>query len=318
MDSKLKFDQLGPYKIIEKIGSGGMGIVYKSEHTDSKKIFAVKVLNITKKIERSTIERFIREINLTARLDHKNIIKLHDKGVANNSIPYFVMDFIDGVTLTDFLNYAPDHRTLVRIFIKIAEAISYAHQQEIIHRDLKPANIMIDKRGKPIVMDFGLAKSSINETLTATGVVMGSMHYMSPEQADGQRRNIDNVSDIYSLGAILYYCLTSRPPFVGSNSPEIMAKIFNQIPVAPHKINKKIPGALSAICLKALAKKKHARYQNAEEFKEDLQNFITNKKISTSLVTTLMWQPTRWIKTNKWLTILNIIIVIIIIFIYQR
>ena len=150
MDGNIKFEQLGPYKVIEKIGSGGMGIVYKVQHVETQKEFAVKVLNISQKLDRSTIERFIREINVTSRLQHKNIIKLHDKGVHEGKIPYFVMDYIKGTTLTEFLKNSPSPKAIARIFVHIASAVHYAHQQEIVHRDLKPANIMIDTMGRPV------------------------------------------------------------------------------------------------------------------------------------------------------------------------
>ncbi len=183
--------QIGDYNIIEEIGAGGMGKVLKAAHKDNNKVVAIKILKPSVVSNRESYKRFVREMQLTAQLKHSNIITLYDVGVYEKNKPYFIMDFVEGITLKQWIKKKRNFTQITQVFMQILDAVGYAHNKEIIHRDLKPANVMITSSEKPVIMDFGLAKSSSSTTLTASGQVMGSIYYMSPEQANGERKQVD-------------------------------------------------------------------------------------------------------------------------------
>ena len=268
--------QFGRYQIIQEIGRGGMGVVYKAHDPELERTVALKVLLAPEKF----LDRFAREAKATASLRHPNIVSVYDIGRTGQQ-HFFTMDFIDGISLKKLYQLAPlSIEQIVAVLSKVARAVDYANEQGIIHRDLKPSNIMIDGNKQPKVMDFGLAKmEKASKRLSQTGMMIGTLEYMSPEQAQGNPRHIDKRSDVYGLGAILYELLTGIPPFTGNSSYEVIYKIANKKPAPPRQTNRNIPKDLETICLKALAKNMQARYQSAKEFAEDLERFARSEPI---------------------------------------
>ncbi|BBM85814.1 serine/threonine protein kinase [Candidatus Uabimicrobium amorphum] len=275
--------KIGRYEIISELGRGGMGVVFKAKDTKLNRIVALKVLigNILTQ-ERKT--RFFAEAQSMAKLNHENIIKLYDYG-DDNGVCFFTMDYIEGQTLDKLLKQQPISLKKTALIIeKICRAMSYCHSQKIIHRDLKPSNIMM-KDGKPFVMDFGIAKQEAGdeEGLTKSGAIIGSPHYMSPEQAEGDRKNIDSRTDVYSLGMILYHCITGKPCFADESVMKILMKIMRDPPVPPRQIKPRIPESLEKICLKALEKTKEDRYASMELFANDIRKFIRGEDVNIRL-----------------------------------
>ncbi|BBM83723.1 serine/threonine-protein kinase [Candidatus Uabimicrobium amorphum] len=271
--------QIGRYKILNEIGRGGMGIIYKVQDTLGGRIVAMKVL-IRSSQENNM--RFLREAKATARLRHPNIVTLYDIGQDQDKY-FFTMDFIEGVPLDEFIksDATISVRKIAVLMTKICAAIHFAHQHGIIHRDIKPANIMMDANENPKVMDFGLAKlQDASQKLSVSGTMIGTIYYMPPEQVEGRIASIDERSDVYSLGALLYTLLTNRPPFSGHTITQVSKQILEKDPVPPSNIKQIVPKSLDAICLKALAKKQDMRYQSTEDMCNDLEKFLRGEKIS--------------------------------------
>ena len=241
----------GRYKVVSRLGSGGMGAVYKVYDSQQQKDVALKLIISADKASQESTERFLREAKTTAILQHPNIIRVHDIGHENGQ-PYFTMKLINGVSLKDYVRNNDDYVRKTQVFIKICEAMHYAHRCGVIHRDLKPDNIMIEG-DSPCIMDFGLAKvSAKNKKISHTGMVMGTLQYMSPEQAQGLVNAIDERSDIYSLGCILHYLLVGRPPFIekGVYSFHFMYQILAKEPQPLSTHDSNIPKNLEKICFK--------------------------------------------------------------------
>ena len=264
---------LGKYRILEKIGSGGMGAVYKIEHVmlEHNKYFALKVMHPSIADNQNSYKRFVREVEVAMGLMHKNIIAIREFGILPDFGPYLTMDFSTGQGL-DFIlkeNWDKDAKLSLYITRQILEALQVAHKKKVIHRDLKPANVLIEEEeGEKLVklVDFGLAKlveESENVESITHGVV-GTPLYMSPEQASGEK--VDNRSDLYSVGIILYQMLTGAPPFQAKSLREMLKKQLFEQPPAPHTINPNIPINLENVILKAIAKEPEDRYQTAKEF----------------------------------------------------
>ncbi|WP_372370290.1 bifunctional serine/threonine-protein kinase/formylglycine-generating enzyme family protein [Candidatus Uabimicrobium sp. HlEnr_7] len=270
--------RLGHYSVIEEVGRGGMGIVYKAQDLKLNRVVALKVM-IGENAQSSAVQRFIREAKTIAKLNHPNIINVLDVGWEGNYY-FFAMDFIEGGSVEDAINDKKiTYNNALEIMVVIAQAMDFAHKHGVIHRDLKPANIMLNSKKKPIIMDFGVALS-LDESvqLSRSGMMVGTLGYMSPEQLEGKRGRIDRRSDVYSLGAIMYKMLTGRNAFFGT-SAQIINKIRIEEPIPITKIKSNIPKDLQYVCSKAMAKNKKYRYDNANELAKDIQLVQNGQKV---------------------------------------
>lgn len=269
------------YRILEKLGQGGMGVVYLAEDTVLGRRVAIKTLTSTRSGENQHFRtRFLREARAVSALSHPHIAAIFDYGEDDDGEPFIVMELIKGETLGDLM--LKEKLTIPRaieIIKQVGEALSEAHRHGIIHRDIKPSNVAINERGKVKVLDFGLAKQlemntdpegqTLLHTQTQEGVVLGTPMYLSPEQALGVE--IDTRSDLFTLGGLLYECIAGKPPFIGRTAAEICTKIIRDDPPPPSRLNGDISKELDRITLKALAKKPDDRYQTADEMIADLQ-----------------------------------------------
>ncbi|MGB9763401.1 MAG: serine/threonine-protein kinase [Minisyncoccia bacterium] len=265
------------YKLIDKVGIGGMSTVYVARDLKTNAIVAIKVLHPQFAIDKNFISRFFREIKIISTLTHPNILKLYDYGVVEGT-PYFVTEYIQGKTLKELLNEGKRFsiKETIRIIIEVLKALSHANSKGVIaHRDIKPGNIMIDKDGNVKLMDFGIAKFEGSQITQDT--IMYTPTYASPEQIKGE--NVDIRSDLYSLGCTLYELLTGRPPFTGTNTINISFKHINEQPIPPSNFNKEISKDLDNIILKLLSKNPSDRYQTPEEVIKDLAKLTSFKKL---------------------------------------
>ncbi|MEW6027817.1 MAG: serine/threonine-protein kinase, partial [Planctomycetota bacterium] len=288
-------DGFGRYRVLKKLGQGGMGTVYLAVDPVLDRQVALKVTPL-EGIEATA--RFMREVRSAAKLKHPNIVQVYEVGT-QGKFHYFTMEYIDGSSLEGFIdgNKLSPMR-IAGIICDIASALHYAHGQGIIHRDIKPGNILIDSQGKPYLTDFGLAKelAMSGRSLTMSGTVLGTPDYMSPEQARGESGRIDARSDIFSLGATLYYCLTGLSPFKDSDLYQVLNRVINKEPVLPTKTIRNLHRDLETICMKCLEKEPSRRYQTAQELADDLKRFIEGETIKarrSGLITKLIKKARR-------------------------
>ncbi|MBM4046816.1 MAG: hypothetical protein FJ279_17045 [Planctomycetes bacterium] len=285
-------ERFGRYEILEQIGHGGMGIVYRARDPRLNRIVALKVLLSGEVAPLDMVQRFHTEAQSAAKIRHPNIVAIHEVGVAAG-VHYFTMDFVKGQSLADAI--AARKLTLrqsLGILETTTRAIHYAHTQGIIHRDLKPDNVLLDEQGEPQITDFGLAKDIKTDfTLTQVGAAMGTPAYMSPEQALGHSKDMDVRSDVYALGAMMYELLTGRPPFTADSHHTLMTQVVQQDPVPPRRLNASIGAEVETICLKCLAKERERRYQTAMELAEDIRRYLDGQPITAR--PTSLWYRTR-------------------------
>src|SRR5215831_6012119 len=275
------------YRVLEKLGSGGMGVVYKAEDTRLGRFVALKVLADDVADDQQFRDRFAREARTASALNHPNICTIHDVGEEDGRV-FIAMEFLDGMPLSDLISSGPvDLERLLEVGIQVAEGLNSAHMEGVVHRDIKPPNIFITKSGRIKIMDFGLAKRAASkralaaaswaetlvsvegEYITSGGAALGTVPYMSPEQVRGEE--LDVRTDLFSFGAVLYEMVTGVLPFRGETSHVIAEAILNRKSVAPVRHNPDLPPKLEELIDKALEKDKKLRYQSAADIRTDLQ-----------------------------------------------
>jgi serine/threonine-protein kinase len=282
------------YEILDEVDRGGMGIVYRAKHKELNRIVALKIIRSGEFANGNEIARFRREAQIAAQLVHPGIVPIYEIGERNNLI-YYTMAFVEGCPLLELARSPTlSIAAKVQLVYQLTQALQYAHGQGVAHRDIKPSNILIDLHGSPILIDFGLAKSTNAESdLTQTGAMLGTPSYMAPEQIQYHQDHDLRLSDIYSLGAVFYYLLVGRPPFVGPTNFDIMLQLKDRQPVRPSRLNRQVDRELDTICLRAMEKIPRERYATAAEFGQDLERWIHGSAVSS---------PTKspWIRWIRW------------------
>lgn len=284
--------RFGDYELLSEIARGGMGIVYKARQISLNRFVALKMILSGQLASEQEVQRFYAEAEAAANLEHPGIIPIFEIG-QHDGQHFFTMRLIEGQSLKERLEDGPvPPREAAAMTKKIAEAVAYAHQGNVIHRDLKPANVLMDANGEPRVTDFGLAKKTdVSDGLTATGQILGTPSYMSPEQAEGRTADIGPRSDVYSIGAVLYAMLTGRPPFATDNVIDTLKQVLEHDPVPPRQFSGVIHADLETICLKCLMKSPERRYQSAIAVGDELDRFLSGRPIDAkaSSVLTRAW-----------------------------
>jgi len=264
--------KIGPYTVQEEIGRGGMGVVYRAVQPSLNRVIALKVLPPACENDREKVVRFQQEAQAAAKLSHPNIVKVWEASIYE--APYYIaMEYLDGGTLADRLQHGPlPAAEAVRITQSLCSALDHAHSHGVIHRDVKPENIMFDAAGRPVIMDFGIAKAAGRAAVTMDGTRMGTPDYMSPEQAKGLA--LTNLSDLYSLAMVFYEMLTGHPPFSNADPLVTMRQVIDQPIPPPRHLNPAVPLAIEGVLMKALAKRPESRYQNGNAFAEALKQTV--------------------------------------------
>lgn len=296
--AEIKPDLVPGYEILGELGRGGMGVVYRAIQLSLKRVVALKMILASSHTSRETLQRFRSEAETIAAMRHPNIIHIYDV-MSCQGIPCFSMEFVEGGSLEQRIANKPmPAGSAARLSLTLARAVQAAHQGGIIHRDLKPANILLTEDGTPKITDFGLAKRLDQEGVqTRSGYIMGTPHYMAPEQAEGDSKRFGPATDVYALGAILYEMLTGKPPFRGETTSQILKQVLFDEPTPPGKLQAGIPAGLEAICLKCLQKDPARRYLTAGELAEALDRFLA-APTATEIIQPARPAPKR---TRTWL-----------------
>jgi serine/threonine protein kinase/tetratricopeptide (TPR) repeat protein len=319
---------LGDYRLVREVGRGGMGVVYEAVQLSLNRRVALKVLPLAATLDSRQLQRFRNESLAAATLDHPHIVDIHGVG-CERGVHYYAMRYIEGHTLAQLIQElrqanrpeplapgrsprpdsptgpgaalstftsarSPEHfRNVARIGAQVARALDHAHSQGIIHRDIKPSNILVDSDGKAWITDFGLAHIEAGTTLTVTGDLIGTVRYMSPEQALARRVPLDHRTDVYSLGVTLYELLTLHPAFPSTDRHELLRQIAAVDPALPRKVNPALPGELETVVLKAMEKNPADRYPSAGELADDLRRFLDDEPVRAT-------RPGYWQRLRKW------------------
>src|SRR5881394_3907245 len=291
--------RVGNYEILEEIGRGGMGVIYRARQRHSRRIVALKRILSYHADSQDTLMRFQREAQAAANLDHPNILPIYEVGESHEGLPFFSMKFAGGGSLLEGaakLRNKP--RRAVALIAKVARAVQYAHEQGILHRDLKPGNILLDGRGEPLVSDFGLAKwLEPTGHLTHTPTVFGTPGYIAPEQVNGSAGKLTPVADVYSLGAVLFDLLTGQPPFTGEHALKTIQQATEKPAPKLRTLAPALDRDLETICAKCLERDPLARYRSAGEFADDLERWLHGNSIVARPVSppVHLW---RWMRRN--------------------
>ena len=306
----------GKYQLIEEIGRGGMGVVYKARQVDLDRVVAIKMILSSWLASPEEVRRFYTEAKAAGRLQHPHIVGIHEVGQIHGQ-HYFAMDCVDGPSLENVLRNGPctvpnpnddsgtasdlansrlTAETVAKCLLSVARAVDYLHTQNIVHRDLKPSNILFDLDGNPQVTDFGLAKIfETDNQQTQTGTIVGTPCYMSPEQAAGHPSSVSPQSDVYSLGAILYEMLTGRPPFKEDNPLDTLMQVLESEPAMPSTLNPVVPRELEMICMRCLEKEPRGRYGSANALADDLDRYLKGEPVEAR--PSDVWQQLRrWVR----------------------
>lgn len=275
-----KVRYFGDYELLKEIARGGMGVVYKARQTSLNRIVALKMILAGQWADEDDISRFQIEAESAAQLDHPGIVPVFEVG-QHDGQHYFSMGFVDGESLAAKASKGPlEPRLAASLVATVAEAVEYAHRKGVIHRDLKPENVLLDREGNPRITDFGLAKRvAAAGGLTVTGQILGTPGYMPPEQAAGKMEEVGPAADVYALGAILYRLLVGRAPFQAASPLETLRQVLQQEPVAPRRLDARIPRDLETIALKCLEKRRQARYHTARELAAELRRHLAGEPI---------------------------------------
>lgn len=273
--------RIGDFELTEKLGQGGMGVVYRARQISLDREVALKMLSAGPWASRDFIERFHTEAQSAARLQHPNIVSIFEIG-AVDELNYFAMQLVRGDSLAERLASTGPMASVAaaRLLLPVAEAVDYAHSLGILHLDLKPSNILLDEDGDPLVADFGLARRLDRTLPSDSEAVAGTPSYMAPEQARARDRDLSPITDVYGLGAILYELLSGRPPFLGSSADAILTQVITVPPPPPSSFNREVSPDLEAICLKCLAKAPDDRYTSGRELAAELQRFLEGRPVS--------------------------------------
>jgi len=272
--------ELGDYELVEEVGRGGQGVVFRARQKSLNRTVALKVISLGQWASKAHLKRFRREAEAAASLDHPGIVPIYEVGERDGQC-YFSMKFIEGGQLDEVVRHTPmSIRQAAELIAKVARTVHYAHEHGILHRDIKPGNILLDAKGEPHLTDFGLARLVETEsTVTRTKEVLGTPSYMAAEQAIGNNAAISSVTDVYGLGAVLYQLLTGQPPFAGGTTYETIKLLLDTEPRQPRLLNPKIDRDLSTICLKCLEKNPNRRYSSALALAEDLEHRLKHEPI---------------------------------------
>jgi hypothetical protein len=284
------------YEILEELGRGGMGVVYKAMQLGLKRVVALKMIRAGSLAGSDDLRRFRSEAEAVARLRHPNIIQIHEIGEVGGE-PFLSLEYVEGGSLAGKVRAGPvAPRETAGLIETLARAMQHAHDQGVVHRDLKPANVLLTADGSPRITDFGLAKSLSADGDTQTGAILGTPSYMAPEQAEG-RKDVGPAADVYALGAILYECLTTQPPFKAATSIDTLIQVRTLEPTPPRQLAREAPRDLETICLKCLHKDPHKRYVSAAALADDLRRWLDGQPIQARPVGRL-GRAWRWSKRN--------------------
>src|SRR6476620_3843839 len=290
--------ELGDYELLDEVGRGGQGVVFRARQKSLNRTVALKVISLGQWASKAHLKRFRLEAEAAAKLEHPGIVPIHEVGERDGSC-YFSMKFVEGGQLDEVARREPmPIRPAVELITKVARTVHYAHEHGILHRDIKPGNILLDAKGEPHLTDFGLARLVESESsVTQTLDVLGTPSYMAPEQAVGNNTAVSSTTDVYGLGAVLYQLLTGQPPFAGGTTYETIKLLLDTEPRQPRLLNPKIDRDLSTICLKCLEKDPKRRYSSALALAEDLEHWLKHEPIQARHIG-IFTRGRKWVQRN--------------------